>query len=96
MASGIIKSIVSLLFKPSTELTNANDMNNIGIGVYKQGGSNLPTNAPSSASNAYIVVFRARSTDLIQVWFSVNTNAIYYRVYTEANGWSAWKTIQAS
>lgn len=97
MASGTIKNVIFELLRPSVQLTSSHNMDDlVNVGVYYQSGNNMPSNAPSGANNAYILVAHARSTDVIQVWISCNTNKIYYRTFTEANRWTTWQTVAVS
>ena len=91
---------LTALTYPVVSLNSSYNMNNVDCGIYYQGGGSMPSNAPSGANNAYIIVLKARSIDRIQLWVSVNTRNIQMRStsdWSESTGtgtnWSSWATV---
>jgi hypothetical protein len=93
------KASLASILSPTNRLSSSNDMNSVDVGTYYQADASMPTNAPSSANNAYIIVLSARTSDRVQIWASVNQQKIYYRTCTgfgTSPVWTAWKTITAT
>ena len=66
------KASLASILSPTNRLSSSNDMNSVDVGTYYQADASMPTNAPSSANNAYIIVLSARTSDRVQIWASVN------------------------
>lgn len=95
-----LDELVSAITFPTTLLNSSDNMNNVDCGTYYQSGSSMPSNAPSGANNAFIIVVRARNIDRIQFWVSVNTKNVQMRSTSDWNesagtgtNWSAWATL---
>lgn len=95
-----LERLIRAVTYPTVSLNSSNNMDNVDCGTYYQGGSSMPSNAPSGGNNAYIIVLKARSIDRIQLWISINTMNIQMRHTSDWNestgtgaNWSSWATI---
>ena len=92
-----IDVLAKLFNNNGTILTSSNDMNNVTEGCYRQAGTDMPANSPSSAYNAYILVLKRASGGYavpvyIQIWASFNTKKLYYRIFS-SQGYGSWTQI---
>lgn len=83
------------MLRPTVRLTDAHNMNTVAPGFYYQLALKMPTNAPSNAYNAYIFCAEFEDEKSLQIWYSRNQQAIYYRGATSGS-WDSWKRISAS
>lgn len=93
------KASLASILAPTNRLTSSHNMNSVDVGTYYQADASMPTNAPSGANNAYIMVLSARGTDRIQIWATINQQKIYYRICTgfgSSPTWTNWVAITAS
>lgn len=83
------------MLRPTVRLTDDHNMNSVAPGFYYQLALRMPTNAPANAYNAYIFCAEFEGEKSLQIWYSRNQQAIYYRGATSGS-WDSWKRISAS
>ena len=92
-------------FKEGNLLTTSDDIKTLSPGVYRSSGVTVPKNNPQitftsdQIYNAWILVVKARVTDIHVIWIAGNNQSIYhlygYNMLVDPT-WSKWYKLSQS
>ena len=75
-------------------LTNSDNLDDIGNGVYWTVNLDNPSNSPTDTYNNIIIQIRNNARgDKLQLLFSMNTHKLYFRAAAGGSSWFEWKAI---